>query len=143
MDVDVRIFFSDVLQKIDIPLKWQFRMVTPLHQDLNSARGRKFIEFLVDLFQRQNVMVFVPLGPVKSAELAVDVANVGVIDVAIRDVSHDLAPASAVTFFLGQISPGSCQRAEFFQWQTIKLQRFVGRNPFAFENFVDQAVAIQ
>ncbi len=81
--------------------------------------------------------------PVKRAELAIHIANVGVIDVAVRNVGHDLAPASAVTFFLGEISPHIGQRAQFFQRQRIKLKRFLGRDSSAFEHFVGQRVAIQ
>src|SRR4029450_11492726 len=88
-------------------------------------------------------MIFVALGPIKRTEFAVNVANVRVIDVAVGDVSHDLASASAVPFFFGQISPRVCQRAQFFQWQAIKLERFVGRNALALEHFVCETVAIE
>src|SRR5438876_6257699 len=110
MNIDVRIFFPDVLQKIDIPLERQFRMVSALHQNLNAARGGKFVELLVDLVERKNVMIFIALRPVKRAELAIHIANVGVIDVAVSDVSHDLASASAVTFLLSQVLPHISQR---------------------------------
>ena len=126
MNVDVRIFFSDVLQKIDIPAERQFRMMPALHQNLHTARGRKLVEFLVDLFERKNVVIFVALRPIKRAELAIHIANVRVIDVPVGDVSYDLASAAAVTFFLGQVSPHVCQRAEFLQRQRIQLDRFVG-----------------
>ena len=39
VNVDVRIFFADVMEKIDIPIEAQFRMMPPLHQDLNTACG--------------------------------------------------------------------------------------------------------
>ena len=99
MDIDVRIFFPDVMQKIEIPLKRQLRMVPALHQNLHSTRCGQFIQFLVDLFKREHVMIFIALGPVKRAELAVNIADVRVIDVSIRDVSDDLPPASGVGFF--------------------------------------------
>src|SRR6516225_10898512 len=102
VDVDVRIFFSDVLQEIDVPLERQFRMMPALHQDLNAARRRQLVELLIKLFARKNVMIFVPLGSIKRAELAVNVANIRIIDVAVGDVGHDLASASAVTFFFRQ-----------------------------------------
>src|ERR1051325_10831604 len=94
VNVDVRIFFSDVLQKIDIPLEPQFRMMPALHQDLNTTRCCQFVEFLIELLARKHVMIFVALRPVKRAELAINVADVRVIDVAVGDVSHDLASAS-------------------------------------------------
>src|SRR2546423_14922945 len=107
VNVDVRLFSADVPKQIEIPLERQSRMVPALHQDLNSARRGKFVEFLVEFFAAQNVMVRVFFGPIKSAELAVNVADIRVINVAIDYVSHDLAPAAVVTFFLRQIAPRS------------------------------------
>jgi hypothetical protein len=40
VDINVRIFFPDVMQKIDVPLELQFRMMPTLHQYLNPARRR-------------------------------------------------------------------------------------------------------
>src|SRR5205085_3120360 len=74
VNVDVRIFFADVPEQIQIPLERQLRMVPALHQDLNPAGRGKFVEFLVELLAAQNVMVRVFFGPIKSAELAVNVA---------------------------------------------------------------------
>src|SRR5438045_9254292 len=93
MNIDVRIFCADVLQKIDVPLEQQFRMMPALHQNLNSAYGREFVEFLIDLLERKNVMILVFFGPIKCTEFAVDVADVRVIDIAIDDIRHDLATA--------------------------------------------------
>src|SRR6266496_2641835 len=102
VNVDVRIFFTDVLQKIDVPLERQFRMMPALHQDLHSSCRSEFVEFLIKLLEAQHVMIFVAFGPIKRAELAVNVADVCVVDVAIYDVGHDLAAASAVAFGLCQ-----------------------------------------
>src|SRR5437667_97028 len=85
-------------QMFDLPLARQFRMVPTLHQNLNSARRRKLVEFLIDLLEREHVMVLVAFRPIKCAEFAVNVAHVRVVDIAIDDVSHDLAPASAIAF---------------------------------------------
>src|ERR1051325_2907609 len=104
MNVDVRIFFADVLQKIDVPFKLQFRMMPALHQDLHSARSSKFVQLLIQLLQAQHVMIFIALGAIKRAELAINVADIRVIDVAIDDVSHDLAAAIAIAFGLCQIA---------------------------------------
>src|SRR5512132_3276900 len=80
-------------------------MMPALHEDLHSACSSEFIQFLIKLLETQHVMIFVAFGPIKRAELAVNVANVCVVDVAIDDVRHDLAAASAVTFRLCQIAP--------------------------------------
>src|SRR6476646_685790 len=94
VDVDVRIFFADVVQEIEVPLERQFRMMPALHQDLYSACSSEFIQLLIKLLEAQHVMIFVAFGSIKRAELAVNVAHVCVIDVAIYDVGHDLSTAA-------------------------------------------------
>ena len=126
MNINVRIFFPYVMQKINVPRERQFWVVPPLHQDLNTARGRKFIELLIDLFEREHVMIFITLSAVKRAEFAVHVANVRVIDVSIDNVGHNLAAVPVVAVRFGQIAPRICQRAQFLQRQPVKLHRFVG-----------------
>ena len=44
-------------------------MMPALHQDLNSTRSSKFVNFFINLVEAQHVMIFVFLGPVKRAEL--------------------------------------------------------------------------
>src|SRR5215475_667731 len=108
VNVDVRIFFSNVLQKINVPLQRQFRMVPALHQNLNSAYRGKFIQLLIQLLETKHVMIFVALRSIKCAELAINIADIRVIDVAIDDVRYDLASAAAVTGGFCQITPGIC-----------------------------------
>src|SRR6266446_6704335 len=106
MNVDVRILFSNVLQKINVPLEWQSRMVPALHQNLHSACGSEFIQLFIELLETKHVMIFVALRSIKRAELAVNITDVRVIDVAIDDVRHDLASTAAVTCRFCQITPG-------------------------------------
>src|SRR4029450_5448832 len=105
VNIDVRIFFPEVTQQIDVPFERQFRVIPALHQDLNTAGSRKFVELLIDLFERKAVMILILLRSIKRAELAVNVANVCVVDVSIDNVGDDLASASAVAFRLCQIAP--------------------------------------
>src|SRR6476661_2414157 len=91
VNINVRIFFSDVPKQIEVPIERECRMMPALHQDLNPAGRGKFVEFLVELFAAQDVMVRVFFRAIKRAELAVNVADIGVIDVAIDDVGDDLA----------------------------------------------------
>ena len=97
---------------------------------------------MINLFEREHVMIFVAFSAVKCAKFAVNVANIRVIDVAIDDIGHDLAAASVVAFRFGQIAPRICQRAQFLQRKAIKLQRFIRRNPFAREDFFCQPISI-
>jgi hypothetical protein len=142
VDINVRIFLPDVLQKIDVPLERQFRMMPTLHQNLHSARCREFVEFLIDLLERQHVMIFVAFRPIKCAKFAVNVADVCVVDVPIDDVSHDLASTSAVTFRLCQVPSRISKRAQLFQRPPIQFERVVCRNPFARENSFRQRISI-
>ena len=89
----------------------EFRMMTALHQNLDAARGGKFVELLIQLLAREDVMIGVLLRAVERAEFAVNVADVGVVDVAIDDVGHDLSPAPMVSFLLREIAPRIGQRA--------------------------------
>ena len=68
-------------------------------------------------------MIVVLLRAIKRAELAVNVADVRVVDVAIDDVGDDLAPLAIVTFFFRQIPPRIGERAELRQRPAIKLER--------------------
>jgi hypothetical protein len=63
--------------------------MSSLHQDLNPPGGSKFIQLLIELFKGNDIMVVLLFGAIKRAKLAINVADVGVIDVAIDDVGDD------------------------------------------------------
>jgi len=50
VNVDVRIFLADVPQQVDVPFEAELRMMSALHQDLNTADGGKFVQLLIELF---------------------------------------------------------------------------------------------
>src|SRR6185437_6315669 len=77
-------------------------MMPSLHQDLNTANGRKFVELPIDLLKRKDVMILILLRSIKRAELAVNVANICIVDVSIDNVGDDLSSASGITFRLCQ-----------------------------------------
>ena len=138
MDINMWILFADVPEPFQIPIQRQFRMVPALHQDLNPARRGKFVEFFVELFPAQHVMVGVFFRPVERAKLAVDVADVRVIDVAIDDVSHDFAAAIAVAGGFRLVSPRGGKLPELRQGKPVKLQRFRRRDPLPREHFLGE-----
>src|SRR5688500_13171285 len=113
-------------------------MMTALHQNLHPAHGGKFVEFLIELFPAQNVVIFVLLRPVERAELAVNVANVRVVDVAIDDVSHDLTSAIAVAGTLRQVAPHSGQRTQGLERLGIECERFRPGNALTREHLLRQ-----
>jgi hypothetical protein len=63
---------------------------------LHAARRRQLVKFPVELIERNDIMIVVFFGAIKSAELAIDVADVGVIDVAVDDVGDDLVAPPVV-----------------------------------------------
>src|SRR6266403_5895241 len=117
-------------------------MMSPLHQDLNTTNGGKFVEFLIDLLEREDVMIFILLRAIKCAELAVNIANVRVIDVSIHDIGDDLVSTSGVTFRLCQIAPRISQRSHLFERPAIQFEHLVHRNSFAREYLSCQSISI-
>ena len=109
VDVDVRIFFPDVAEQIEIPIEAELRMMPALHQDLHAAGRGQFVELLIELLAREHVVVGILLGPIKRAELAIDVADVGVVDVAIDDVGDDFATAAVVAFRFARLRRASAR----------------------------------
>ena len=94
-----------------------------LHQNLRAAQRDGLLDFAVHLIERDDVGVVVLFRPVKRAEFAIDVADVGVIDVAVNDVGDDVVAASVEILRLGQLAAAVGERAEFLQRQMIKPQR--------------------
>ena len=90
-------FVFDVRQQIEIPLLGQLGMMPALHQNLRAAERDGFLDLLVHLVERDDVGIVVLFHAIKRAELAIDVADVGVIDVAIDDVGDDLVAAAVVS----------------------------------------------
>ena len=79
-------------------------------------------------------MIIIFFRSIKRAELAIDIADVGVVDIAIDNVSDDFAPAAVVTFLLRKIAARIGEGAQFLQRPPIKLQRVFARNSFARQN---------
>ena len=64
-------------------------------------------------------MIVVFLRPVKRAEFAINIADIGVIDVAVHDIGDHFAPASVIGILFGQIAAMIRQRAKFLQRQAV------------------------
>jgi hypothetical protein len=94
-----------------------------LHQNLRASQRNGFLDFAVHFTQRDDVGVSVLFRPVKRAEFAIDIADVGVIDIAINEVGDNPVAAAVEILRLGQLPPAVGQRAEFFQGQMIQPQR--------------------
>jgi len=111
-----------------------------LHENLISTEGNGFLDFLVQLRETDHVAVGILFRPPESAKLAVDVADVGVVDVPIHDVGHRDRPATVVTGGPQELASSIRQGPQFFQGQGIQLDRFVRGHPRTVPNPLQQIV---
>ena len=93
VDVDLRKPGLHVGEQVEVPLEAQPGVMPALQQDLRAALGKGLLDLPVHLLERDHVGIRILLRPVKRAELAVDVADVGIVDVAVDDVGDDLVAA--------------------------------------------------
>ena len=113
-------------------------MVPPLHQNLDPANGREFIELLVDLVEGDDIAVGILLGSVKGAELAVDVADIRVVDVPVDDVGDDIVPLAPVGPGQRQLAAVIGQCPQLLKRQAIELQRLLRRDALPLDHAIDQ-----
>jgi len=83
VNVDLRELRLHVGEQVEIPLEREFRMMPALEQDLRAAQFDRLRDLPVHLLMADDVGVGIPLHAIERAELAVDVADVGVVDIAI------------------------------------------------------------
>jgi hypothetical protein len=119
----------DVRQKLQIPVEGELRMMPPLHQDLRPAEGDRFLDLPIHFLMRDDMGVLVGLTAVERAKLAIDIADVGVIDVPIDNVSDDLVAASLMRVRLSKLPPLIRQRTQLLQWEAIQPHRLLRLNP--------------
>src|SRR6266576_2520635 len=81
-----REFGFDMGKQIEIPLFSQFRMMAALHENLGAAQSDRLLNFSVNFIEGDDIGVVIFFGAVEGAEFAIDIADVGVIDVAVDDV---------------------------------------------------------
>ena len=120
MHVKTGKFPAHVIEQLKVPLLGQLRVMTALHENLRAAERDGLLDLAVQLAERDHVAVGVLLGAVERAELAVDVADVRVVDIAIDDVSDHVITLPAVSRAPDQLPAAVCERAKFLQRQCIK-----------------------
>ena len=115
-------------------------MMTALHQNLRAAQRDGLLDFLVHLVQRDDVGIVILFHAIERAELAIDVADVGVIDIAVNDIGDDVVAAPVEILCLGELPAAVGERAEFLQRQMIKPQRLALADALALPYFLQQLV---
>src|SRR5437764_284217 len=78
-------------QKVLIPLDVEIRMQSALHQHTGAAEFNSLVDPSANFLDRMNVGVGFSRPPVERAESADDVADVGIIDVAIDYICNNIA----------------------------------------------------
>jgi hypothetical protein len=140
VDVDLRELRLDAREQVQIPLLRQLRVMPALHENLRAAQRHGLLDLAVHLLRRDDVAVGVLLGAVEGAELAIDVADVGVVDVAVNDVGDDLVAASAVGRGAVELAAAVGQRAQLIQGQRVEPPRLGGVNAPAIPDLLEQIV---
>ena len=96
--------------------------------------------FLSISSKRDDVGVVVLFHAIERAELAIDVADVRVIDVAVNDVGDDVVAAAVEILGLGKLAAAVGERAKFLQRQMIKPQGFGLVDALAVPDLLQQLV---
>src|SRR5438270_4228125 len=104
-DVKLRIKSAQLLHKIEIPVFFQCGMQPADHVHLRHSEAERIAHHADDFVNRVLKGVCIALFSGESAELAGEQANVGVIDVAIVDISCVVAVLS-LTHNVGNYSEG-------------------------------------
>jgi hypothetical protein len=126
MDVDLREAAANVGQQIQVPLFGQLGMMPALHQNLRAPEGDRFLNLAIQFLPRDDVGIVILFRAIEGAEFTIDVANVGVVDVAVDNVGDDLRPAPAIGTLPGEDSPPIGQRAQLVERQAGQAQGLGG-----------------
>ena len=70
-----------------------------LHQHLRAAERDSFFNFFVEFVKRDDVGIVIFFHAIKRTKLAIDIADVRVIDIAVNDVGDDLIAAAELKSF--------------------------------------------
>ncbi len=89
-------------EQIFIPFDIKIRMKPALHQHAGTAEVDRFIDAFADLVDGMNICVRLSGPAVKRAKRADDVADVGIINVAIDDVGNDIARILSLAYLIGR-----------------------------------------
>jgi hypothetical protein len=144
MNVYGRKFAFDVTEQVEIPLLVQLRMMASLHQNLNPAECDCFFEFFIQIREAYDVGIIILFSPIESAEFAINVTNIGVVDVTVHNVSDNLVSSAFIIRAFGDLPSAICQCAQFFHGQRIESPALSRVNalpfPYSFEKPVKGSV---
>jgi hypothetical protein len=117
-------------------------MVTSLKKNLNASLRCKLIQFPVNFLEAQNVVVIVFFGPVESAEFAVNIANIGVVDVAVHNVGDDVIALAGVGAGFGDFAPAVGQSSHFLKGEFVEAPGIGWRNALSVKDSINERVRV-
>ena len=100
----------------------------------------RFLDLPVHLLERNHVRIVILFHAIERAEFAIDIADVGVIDIAIDDVGDDFVAAPVEILRLRQLAAAVGERAKLFERQLVKPQRLGGVDALSVPDFLEQAI---
>ena len=112
-------------KQIQIPVLGQFRVMSALHENLRAAQRQRLLNLAVHFLVSNHIGVIILFLSHKRTEFAVYIADVGIVDVAVDTVGHDLISTPVIRLRLGQFPSSVRQSAQCLQWQFIKSKRFL------------------
>ena len=140
VDVHLRKLRLHVREQVEIPLLRQLRMMPALHENLRATERDRLLDLPIHLVVRDHIRVGFLLRAIERAELAIDVADVRVVDVAIHDVGDDLVAAPLVSLRLLQLPAMIRQRAKLLQRQPVQAQRLNLVNALAIPDLLQELI---
>lgn len=78
-------------QQILVPFDIEIRVKSALHEHAGPAERDRFVDTLLDLFDRMNVSIRLSGTAIERTECTDDIADVGVIDIAVDDIRNNVA----------------------------------------------------
>ena len=90
MQLELWILRVQSSKQVFVPFDIKIRMQTALHQHAGAAELDRFVDAFFDLFDRMDICVWFARPPIECAKGADHVTNVGIIDVAVDDVSYNI-----------------------------------------------------
>src|SRR6266536_1839949 len=100
MQLKFGVFCVQSSKQVLVPLDIKIRMQAALHQHAGAAESDGFVDSFTDLFYRMNVCIRFSGPAIKRAKGADDIADVGIIDVAVDDVGDDITRIFSLAYLI-------------------------------------------
>src|ERR1044072_5652998 len=95
------IFWMKRTQQVFVPFDAEVGMQSTLHQNSGTAKRNRLIDLLADFFECANVSIRRARPAIGRTARAQHVADVGVVNIAVDDVSDDVVRVSTLANSVG------------------------------------------